>query len=83
MQIIADLETGPRGLYAGAVGYSGFADLLEFAIAIRTIRIRGGLAEFSTGAGIVADSVPEKEFEETGHKAQAMIRAILGDGDEV
>jgi anthranilate synthase component 1 len=83
MQIIADLESGPRGLYAGAVGYSGFADLLEFAIAIRTIRIRRGVAEFSTGAGIVADSVPKREFEETGHKAQAMIRAILGNGDEI
>ncbi|MDD1705897.1 MAG: anthranilate synthase component I family protein [Methanoregulaceae archaeon] len=81
MQIIADLESGPRGLYAGAVGYSGFDNLLEFAIAIRTIRVRGGLAEFSTGAGIVADSVAEKEFEETGHKAQAMIRAVRSTGD--
>lgn len=83
MQIIADLESGPRGLYAGAVGYSGFDDLLEFAIAIRTIRVKCGVAEFSTGAGIVADSVPEKEFEETGHKAQAMIRAIRTEGDEI
>jgi len=81
MQIIADLESSPRGLYAGAVGYSGFDDLLEFAIAIRTIRVRSGRAEFSTGAGIVADSVPEKEFEETGHKAQAMIRAVRSKGD--
>jgi anthranilate synthase component 1 len=83
MQIIADLESYPRGLYAGAVGYSGFGDLLEFAIAIRTIRVRCGQAEFSTGAGIVADSVPEKEFEETGHKAQAMIRAVLGKGEGI
>jgi anthranilate synthase component 1 len=82
MQIIADLESGPRGLYAGAVGYSGFADLLEFAIAIRTIRVKNGLAEFSTGAGIVADSIPEKEFDETGHKAQAMIRAVRSIGDK-
>jgi anthranilate synthase component I len=81
MQIIADLESSPRGLYAGAVGYSGFDDLLEFAIAIRTIRVRSGQAEFSTGAGIVADSVPEKEFEETGHKAQAMIRAVGSNGE--
>jgi anthranilate synthase component 1 len=80
MQIIADLESGPRGLYAGAVGYLGFDDLLEFAIAIRTIRVREGQAEFSTGAGIVADSIPEKEFEETGHKAQAMIRAVCDGG---
>jgi anthranilate synthase component 1 len=83
MQIIADLESSPRGLYAGAVGYSGFDDLLEFAIAIRTIRVRCGQAEFSTGAGIVADSVPEKEFEETGHKAQAMIRAVGRKGEGV
>jgi anthranilate synthase component 1 len=82
MQIIADLESGPRGLYAGAVGYSGFGDLLEFAIAIRTIRLKSGLAEFSTGAGIVADSIPEKEFDETGHKAQAMISAVRGIGDK-
>lgn len=83
MQIIADLEPGPRGLYAGAVGYCGFGDLLEFAIAIRTIRVRSGKAEFSTGAGIVADSVPEKEFEETGQKAQAMIHAFPSRGDGI
>jgi len=76
MQIIADLEPSPRGLYAGAVGYCGFDDLLEFAIAIRTVRVKGGLAEFSTGAGIVADSVPEREFEETVQKARAMVSAV-------
>ncbi|MDT8357832.1 MAG: anthranilate synthase component I family protein [Methanomicrobiaceae archaeon] len=81
MQIIAELEPHPRGLYAGAVGYAGFTDLLEFAIAIRTIRVSGGWAEFSTGAGIVADSVPEKEYEETEHKARAMLQAVTrGDG---
>lgn len=83
MQIIADLESSPRGLYAGAVGYSGFDDLLEFAIAIRTIRVKHGQAEFSTGAGIVADSDPGKEFEETGHKAQVMIRAVLDAGEGI
>ena len=82
MQIIADLESSPRGLYAGAVGYSGFDDLLEFAIAIRTVRIKDGLAEFSTGAGIVADSVPEREFEETVQKARAMVSAIGDRGGE-
>ncbi|HPH34346.1 MAG TPA: anthranilate synthase component I family protein [Methanoregulaceae archaeon] len=76
MQIIADLESSPRGLYAGAVGYCGFNDLLEFAIAIRTVRVKGGKAEFSTGAGIVADSVPEREFEETVQKARAMVNAV-------
>ncbi|HIH26955.1 MAG TPA: anthranilate synthase component I family protein [Methanoregulaceae archaeon] len=81
MQIIADLEPVPRGLYAGAVGYATFDDLLEFAIAIRTVRVKDGRAEYFTGAGIVADSVPEREFEETEHKAQAMITAILQAGD--
>jgi len=76
MQIIADLEAHPRGLYAGAVGYIGFNDALEFAIAIRTLVAREGVVEFSTGAGIVADSVPEREFEETGYKAGAMEKAI-------
>ena len=81
MQIIADLEPVPRGLYAGAVGYAAFHDLLEFAIAIRTVRVKDGQAEYSTGAGIVADSVPEKEFEETEQKARAMITAVLQAGD--
>lgn len=76
MQIIAELEEQPRGLYAGAVGYAGFNDLLEFAIAIRTLKARQGLVEFSTGAGIVADSIPEREFEETEHKAGAMMKAV-------
>ncbi len=77
MQIIAELEPHPRGLYAGAVGYVGFNDIMEFAIAIRTLIARRGRVEFSTGAGIVADSVPLREFEETGHKAGAMMKAIL------
>jgi anthranilate synthase component 1 len=82
MQIIADLEDEPRGLYAGAVGYAGFNDILEFAIAIRTLRVNKGMAEFSTGAGIVADSVPEKEFDETEFKARAMVRALEQAGEE-
>ena len=81
MQIIADLEGRPRGLYAGAVGYAGFNELFEFAIAIRTLRVKDGVAEFSTGAGIVADSVPEKEFEETEFKARAMVNALARAGD--
>lgn len=81
MQIIAELENYPRGLYAGAVGYAGFNDMLEFAIAIRTMRARQGLVEFSTGAGIVADSIPEREFEETEHKAGAMLKAVGFSGE--
>ena len=80
MQIISELEPHPRGLYAGAVGYIGFDDRLEFAIAIRTIRVHDGVAEFQTGAGIVADSDPEKEFQETEFKAEAMMRALAKAG---
>lgn len=76
MQIIAELEAHPRGLYAGAVGHAGFDSELEFAIAIRTIRAHHGRVEFSTGAGIVADSVPEREYDETEQKAMAMMRAV-------
>jgi len=80
MQIIAELERHPRGLYAGAVGYAGFDGTLECAIAIRTLVARGARVGFSTGAGIVADSVPEKEFEETEAKARAMVEAVLSAG---
>jgi anthranilate synthase component 1 len=83
MQIIADLEGRARGLYAGAVGYAGFNELFEFAIAIRTLQVKNGLAEFSTGAGIVADSVPEKEFDETEFKARAMVNALYRAGEDL
>lgn len=76
MQIIADLEKRPRGLYAGAVGYIGLDDRLEFAIAIRTMTVRDGTARFQAGAGIVADSDPVRELEETCSKAQVLGKAI-------
>ena len=76
MQIISGLESHPRGLYAGAVGYIGFDDRLEFAIAIRTAIVRDGMASFQTGAGIVADSDPLREYEETRQKAGAMLTAL-------
>lgn len=76
MQIISELEPVPRGLYAGAVGYLGFDNKLEFAIAIRTTIVRNGIATFQTGAGIVADSDPTREFEETKQKAGAMLAAL-------
>ena len=76
MQIIDEEETRNRGLYAGAVGYIGFDRNLEFAIAIRTVIVRRGQALVQVGAGIVADSVPEKEWTETESKASAMLRAI-------
>ncbi len=76
MQIISGLEAHPRGLYAGAVGYIGFDDRLEFAIAIRTAIVRDKVASFQTGAGIVADSDPDREYEETRQKAGAMLTAL-------
>jgi anthranilate synthase component 1 len=76
MQLIADLEGEKRGLYGGAVGYLGYDGNLDTAITIRSAVLRDGLAHIHTGAGIVAGSVPEREFEETEHKAAALRRAI-------
>jgi len=76
MQIIEAVEPSPRGVYAGAVGYAGFDGSLECAIAIRTVVVENGTASVQVGAGIVADSVPENEWEETENKARAMLRAI-------
>lgn len=76
MQIIDDLEPGRRGIYAGAVGYLDFAGNLDFCIAIRTIVVERGKAYVQVGAGIVADSNPTAEYEETKDKARAMIRAL-------
>jgi anthranilate synthase component I len=76
MQIINALEPTRRGLYAGAVGYLDFAGNLDFCIAIRTVVLEGGVAQVQAGAGIVADSNPTAEYEETKDKARAMIRAL-------
>jgi anthranilate synthase component 1 len=76
MQIINELEPTGRGLYAGAVGYLDFAGNLDFCIAIRTILMEGGKAYIQAGAGIVADSNPTAEYEETKDKARAMMRAL-------
>ncbi|MBA2380774.1 MAG: anthranilate synthase component I family protein, partial [Chloroflexi bacterium] len=76
MQLIAAAEGERRGLYGGAVGYLGYDGNLDTAITIRSAVLRDGQAHIHTGAGIVAGSVPEKEFEETEHKAAALRRAI-------
>jgi anthranilate synthase component 1 len=76
MQLIAAAEGERRGLYGGAVGYLGYDGNLDTAITIRSAVLRDGQAHVHTGAGIVAASVPEKEFEETEHKAAALRRAI-------
>ena len=76
MEIIAALEPTRRGIYAGAIGYLDFAGNLDCCIAIRTVTVDGAVASVQAGAGIVADSDPAAEFEETRAKAQAMLRAI-------
>jgi anthranilate synthase component 1 len=76
MEIIAELEKEKRGPYAGAVGYFDFSGNLDTAITIRTILIKGNVAYIQAGAGIVADSVPEREYQESLNKAQALLSAI-------
>jgi anthranilate synthase component 1 len=76
MEIIEELEPGRRGPYAGAVGYFGFSGNMDTCINIRTIVIKGRRAYIQAGAGIVADSDPEREYQETCNKARAMMKAI-------
>jgi anthranilate synthase component 1 len=76
MEIIAELEKEKRGPYAGAVGYFDFSGNLDTAITIRTILIKNNIAYIQAGAGIVADSVPEREYKESLNKAQALLTAI-------
>ena len=85
MEIIAELEPDKRGPYTGAVGYFDFKGNMDTAITIRTLIIKDGIAYAPAGGGIVFDSIPEKEFEETIHKASAMLRAIdeAESGDDI
>jgi anthranilate synthase component 1 len=76
MQIIRELEKRPRRVYGGALGYVTRGNDLDFAIAIRTAVLKAGRFEVSAGAGIVADSVPAREAEETRNKARAALAAI-------
>ena len=77
MEIIDELEVTRRGPYAGAVGYVGFgARSLDTAIAIRTVVFHGDTAYVQAGAGIVADSQPKAEFDETNAKAAAVLMAL-------
>ena len=75
MEIIDELEPVKRGIYAGAVGYLGFHGDMDLAIAIRTAVIKDGQIHVQAGAGIVADSDPDAEWQETQSKARAMLRA--------
>lgn len=76
MQIIAELEGQRRGVYAGAVGYIGFDGALDTCIAIRTLVVKDGVAYAQAGGGIVADSEPDAEFQETENKLGAVMRAL-------
>jgi anthranilate synthase component 1 len=76
MEILSALEPTRRDIYAGAIGYIDFAGNLDFCIAIRTITIRNGRARIQAGAGIVSDSNPAAEYEETRDKAKALLQAI-------
>jgi anthranilate synthase component 1 len=83
MEIIEELEPSRRGLYGGAVGYVSYTGNMDMAIAIRTILLQGKTAHVQAGAGIVADSVPEKEFEETQNKLAAVVAALRAAGEKI
>jgi len=76
MEIIAEMEGEKRGPYAGAVGYFSFSGNMDMAIAIRTMVVNKGIAYVQAGGGIVYDSIPHREYEESMNKAQALLKAI-------
>jgi anthranilate synthase component 1 len=82
MEIIEELEPTRRGPYAGSVGYFSYNGNADFAITIRTLFADGDKAYIQAGAGIVADSVPEREWFETDHKAEALMKALKKAGEE-
>ena len=83
MEIIEELEPTRRGLYGGAVGYFSYTGNMDVAIAIRTILLQKGMAHLQAGAGIVADSVPATEFEETQNKMAALVAALRLAGTKI
>ncbi|HPJ98678.1 MAG TPA: chorismate-binding protein, partial [Candidatus Hydrogenedentes bacterium] len=76
MEIIDELEPVRRGPYAGGCGYISFSGDMDTCIIIRTMIVKDGTAYVQAGAGIVSDSVPEREYEETVNKAKALFRAV-------
>jgi anthranilate synthase component 1 len=76
MEIIEEMEPARRGVYGGSIFYADFSGNFDSCIAIRTLYMHGEQGYLQSGAGIVADSVPEKEYEECVNKAQAVVRAI-------
>jgi len=78
MEIIEELEKTRRGIYAGGILYLDFAGNLDSCIALRTMVIKNGVAHIQAGGGIVADSTPEGEFDESVNKSKALLRALEG-----
>jgi anthranilate synthase component 1 len=76
MQIIDELEPSRRGIYAGAIMYLDFSGNLDCCIALRTLVAKNGRAHIQAGGGVVADSVPENEYQETVNKARAIVTAL-------
>ncbi len=76
MEIIHELEPGPRGVYGGALGYISYGGNLDMAITIRTVELCGGCVSIQAGAGVVFDSDPDREYEETCQKARGMQQAV-------
>ena len=76
MEIIAELEPTARGPYCGSLGYVGFDGAMDTSILIRTFTIGKGWMQFPVGGGVVAESRPEAEYDETLHKAAGMLRAL-------
>ena len=83
MEIIDELEPTRRGPYAGAVGYFSYNGNSDFAITIRTLVTEGNKAYIQVGAGIVADSDPEREWFETEQKAEALVKALNKAGEKI
>jgi anthranilate synthase component 1 len=76
MEIITEMEPEQRGAYSGAVGYFSFSGNMDTAIAIRTMVVKDGVAYLQAGGGVVYDSDPEREYQETLQKMGALLRAI-------
>jgi anthranilate/para-aminobenzoate synthase component I len=83
MEIIDELEPITRGPYTGALGYLGFNRESQLGIVIRTVVLKGGTAHFHAGAGIVADSIPEAEYDETMAKARGFLAAMNRRADAI
>jgi anthranilate/para-aminobenzoate synthase component I len=78
IEILEDLEGGPRGVYSGAIGYLGFDGSADLGMTIRTLVFEGNLASLGVGGGITIDSNPEQELQETMLKAEALLRTLGG-----